>query len=141
MVNWKSLVLGFIITLILAYLGKYIPHLDMPIAPIVGGIIAGYMVGGSYRDGGVYGGLSVGIAGFFYTILVIILSGGISLATTVSMNIFSMPVNGESEIFTAIIIILGAFLAFSIYFILGLIGGIIGIAVKERNAEKQIFRS
>jgi hypothetical protein len=140
MVNWKAIGLGFIITLVLAYLGRYIPHLDMPIAPIIGGIISGYMVGGSYRDGGIYGGLSVGIAGFLYTIMVILLTG-ISLATTVSMNIFPMAMNGESGIVTAAIIILGALLAFSIYFIMGLIGGIIGIAIKERNAEKQIFRS
>lgn len=112
----------------------------MPIAPIIGGIISGYIVGGSYRDGGIYGGLSVGIAGFLYTIMVILLTG-ISLATTVSMNIFPMAMNGESGIVTAAIIILGALLAFSIYFIMGLIGGIIGIAIKERNAEKQIFRS
>jgi len=140
MVNWKAIGLGFIITLVLAYLGRYIPHLDMPIAPIIGGIISGYMVGGSYRDGGIYGGLSVGIAGFLYTMMVILLTG-ISLATTVSMNIFPMAMNGESGIVTAAIIILGALLAFSIYFIMGLIGGIIGIAIKERNAEKQIFRS
>ena len=141
MVNWKALGLGFIITLILAYLGKYIPHLDMPLAPIIGGIIAGYMVGGSYRDGVVYGGLSTGIAGFIYTILVIILSAGVSLASTVSMNIFPMSMYGESFIVTMGIIILATILSFIIYFILGLIGGIIGIAIKERNAEKQILRS
>jgi hypothetical protein len=141
MVNWKAICLGFIGTFILAYLGKYIPHLDMPIAPIVGGIIAGYMVGGSYRDGSVYGGLSAGIAGFIYTLLVIILSAGVSVAATVSMNVFPMSIYGESGIVTAGIIILGTILSFIIYFILGLLGGIIGIAIKERNAEKQILRS
>lgn len=141
MVNWKAICLGFIGTFILAYLGKYIPHLDMPIAPIVGGILAGYMVGGSYRDGSVYGGLSAGIAGFIYTLLVIILAAGVSVAATVSMNVFPVSIYGESGIVTAGIIILGAILSFIIYFILGLIGGIIGIAIKERNAEKQILRS
>ena len=141
MVNWKALGLGFVGTFILAYLGKYIPHLDMPIAPIMGGIISGYMVGGSYRDGGIYGGLSAGIAGFIYTILVIILSAGVSLAATVSMNIFPMSMYWETWILTLGIIILGAILSFITYFILGLLGGIIGIAIKERNAEKQILRS
>lgn len=141
MVNWKAIGLGLTTTLLLAYLGKYIPHLDTPIAPILGGIIAGYMVGGSYRDGGIYGGISASIAGFVYTILVIILSAGISLAATVSMNISPTAMNGESEIITASIIFLGALISFGIYFILGLLGGIIGIAIKERNAEKQIFRS
>lgn len=141
MVNWKAIGLGVIITLILAYLGKYIPHLDNPIAPIIGGIFAGYVVGGSYKNGVFYGGLSAGIAGFVYTLLVIILSAGIALATTVSMNIVPNTVSGESGIVTVSIIILGAFLAFGIYLILGLIGGIIGIAIRERNAEKQILRS
>ena len=141
MVNWKAIGLGVIITLILAYLGKYIPHLDNPIAPIIGGIFAGYVVGGSYKNGVIYGGLSAGIAGFAYTLSVIILSAGIALATTVSMNIVPNSVSGESGIVTVSIIILGAFLAFGIYLILGLICGIIGIAIRERNAEKQILRS
>jgi hypothetical protein len=141
MVNWKAIGLGVIITLILVYLGKYIPHLDNPIAPIIGGIFAGYVVGGSYKNGVIYGGLSAGIAGFVYTLLVIILSAGIALATTVSMNTVPNSVSGESGIVTVSIIILGAFSAFGIYLILGLIGGIIGIAIRERNAEKQILRS
>ena len=99
------------------------------------------MLGEVTETVGCYGGLSAGIAGFVYTILVILLTAGISLAATVSMNIFPMAMNGESWILEASIIFLGALLAFSIYFITGLIGGIIGIAIKERNAEKQIFRS
>jgi hypothetical protein len=141
MVNWKAIGVGVIITLTLAYLGKYIPHLDTPIAPIIGGIIAGYMVGGSYKNGIIYGGLSAGLAGFVYTIIVIVLDSGIALAAAVSMNIAPMSLNGESGIITASIIILGALLSFVIYLIMGLIGGIIGIAIKERNAEKQILRS
>jgi hypothetical protein len=141
MVNWNAIVLGFISTLILAYLGKYIPYLDMTIAPIMGGIISGYMVGGSYRDGGIYGGFSAGIAGFIYTLLIIILSAGVSLAATVSMNIVPMSMYGVTWILTLGIILLGAILSFIMYFILGLFGGLIGIAIKERNAEKQILRS
>jgi len=141
MVNWKAIGLGVIITLTLAYLGKYIPHLDTPIAPIIGGIVAGYMVGGSYKNGIIYGVLSAGLAGFVYTIIVIVLNSGIALAAAVSMNIAPMSLNGESGIITASIIILGALLSFVIYLIMGLLGGIIGIAIKERNAEKQILRS
>ena len=141
MVKWKAIGLGIIITLILAFLGKYLPHLDNPIAPIIGGIFAGYVVGGSYKNGVIYGGLSAGIAGFVYTLLIIIISGGIGLAAIVSMNIAPNTVNGESSIVTASIIILGTLLAFGTYLILGVIGGIIGIAIRERNAEKQILKS
>jgi hypothetical protein len=32
-VNWKAIGFGFIVTLVLAYLGNYVPYLDIPIAP------------------------------------------------------------------------------------------------------------
>lgn len=141
MVNWKSIGLGFIVTLVLVYLGNYLPYLDMSLAPILGGIFAGYMVGGSYKNGVIYGGFSASIAGFIYTLLVIILSAGIALATSVSMAVIPTSLSGASGIVTVGIIILGATIAFVIYFIMGLIGGLIGVAIKERNAEKQIFRT
>jgi hypothetical protein len=140
MVNWKAIGFGVSVTLILAYLGNFIPYLGMSIAPIVGGIIAGYIVGGSFKNGIIYGGFSAGTAGFIYTFLVVVLTAGISKATAVSMNIYPSAVGSESGIVTAIIIGLSVILAFGTYFIMGVIGGIIGIAIKEREAEKQIFR-
>ena len=141
MVNWKSIGLGFIITLVFVYLGKYLPYLAMSLAPILGGIFAGYVVGGSYKNGAIYGGFSAGIAGFIYTLLVIILSSGITRATSVSMAIIPTSLSGASGIVTVGVIILGATIAFVIYFVMGLIGGIIGVAIKERNAEKQILKT
>jgi len=55
MVDWKAIITGFIVNLIL------LPFLNA-IGPIIGGIIIGYMVGGSYRNGIVNGGLSVSLA-------------------------------------------------------------------------------
>jgi hypothetical protein len=141
MVNWKAIALGFIVTLVLMYIGNYIPYLHRTIAPIMGGIIAGYVVGGSYKNGIIYGGFSAGIVGFLYSLVIIILSAGIALATSVSMVIVPSTLNGESGFITAGIIILGATMSFVIYFIMGLIGGLIGVAIKEREAEKQIFRT
>jgi Family of unknown function (DUF5518) len=141
MVDWKAFTLGFIVTLVLVYIGNYIPYLHMTIAPIMGGITAGYVVGGSYKNGIIYGGFSVGIVGFLYSLVVIILLGGIGKATSVSMVIVPLTFNGESAIVTAGIIILGAIISFVMYFISGLIGGLIGVAIKEREAEKQIFRT
>ena len=141
MVNWKSIGLGFIITFAYIYLSKYVPYLDMSLAPILGGIFAGYMVGGSFKNGALYGGFSAGIVGFIYALLVIILSNGIARATSVSMVVFPISSSGISEFVTAGVIILGATIAFVIYFIMGLIGGIIGVAIKERNAEKQILKT
>ena len=125
----------------MAYLGNYLPYLDMSLAPILGGILAGYIVGGSYKNGAIYGGFSAGIAGFIYTLLVIILSSGIALATSVSVAVVPTSLSSASGIVTAGVIILGATIAFVIYFIMGLIGGFIGVAIKERNAEKQILKT
>jgi TM2 domain-containing membrane protein YozV len=57
------------------------------------------------------------------------------------MAVIPTSLSGASGIVTVRIIILGATIAFVIYFIMGLIGGLIGVAIKERNAEKQIFRT
>ncbi|MGZ4857618.1 MAG: DUF5518 domain-containing protein [Methanobacteriaceae archaeon] len=127
---------GFIVTLVLAYLGNYVPYLDIPIAPLIGGIIVGYVVGGSYKNGIINGGLSAGLVGFLYTLMVIVLVTGNTISTAVAAYVAPTAFSGESGIFTAIIIIIGAFLASIIYFILGLIGGIIGVAIKERGTEK-----
>ena len=141
MVNWKSIGLGFIVTFLFVYLGRYLPYLDMSLAPILGGIFAGYIVGGIYKNGAIYGGFSAGSAGFIYTLLIILLSSGIARATSVSMALVPTSLSGASGIVTASVIILGGIIAFVIYFIMGLIGGIIGVAIKERNAEKQILKT
>ncbi len=134
MINWKAVGFGFIVTLVLAYLGNYIPYVDIPLAPIIGGIVAGYVVGGSYKNGIINGGLAAGIPGFLYTLAVIVFVTGSTIAVAVSKTALS----GESGIATIIIIIIGAILAFVIYFVLGLIGGIIGAAIKERGIKKTV---
>jgi hypothetical protein len=132
MVNLKAIVLGFIVTLVLAYLGNYIPYVDIPIAPFIGGIIAGYIVGGSYKNGIINGGLSAGIVGFIYTLVVIVYTNGSTITMAVNKAVANSALSGESGIVIAFIIIFASIVAFGIYFILGLIGGIIGTAIKER---------
>ncbi len=134
MINWKAVGFGFIVTLVLAYLGNYIPYVDIPLAPIIGGIVAGYVVGGSYKNGIINGGFAAGIPGFLYTLAVIVFVTGSTIAVAVSKTALS----GESGIVTIIIIIIGAILAFVIYFVLGLIGGIIGATIKERGIKRTI---
>jgi hypothetical protein len=130
MINWKAIGLGFIVTLVVALIGLYVPFLSLPIAPLIGGIVAGYLVGGSYRNGIINGGLSAGIGGFIYALATVLLLGG-----TISASAATMGINVTSETLTAIAVV-GAILAFILYFILGLIGGIIGVFLKERGAEK-----
>ena len=136
MINWKAIGLGFIFTLVLAYLGNYIPYLDIPLAPLVGGVIAGYVVGGNYKNGIINGGLSAGIIGFIYTLLVIVITTGSIITTAVNNAVATTSLSGQSGLVIAGIIIFASIVAFGIYFILGLIGGIIGVVIKERGTEK-----
>lgn len=124
MVNWKPVALGFVVTLILAFIGLFVPYLII-LAPIIGGFIAAYLAGGDYRDGTVNGGiagalgllvvLAIGFA--FFGALAGVLVGSITLGA-VTAGIF------------------GAIIGFIIGLILGIIGGLIGIAVKGQPARK-----
>lgn len=137
MINWKAIVLGFIFTILLAYMGNYIPYLDIPLAPLIGGIIAGYVVGGAFRNGIINGGLAAGIPGFIYTLIVIVYVTGSTISSAVTETLASKSYGGMSEIITVIIIVFGSIVAFGIYFILGLIGGIIGVAIKDKINKNQ----
>lgn len=67
--NWIVMVMVFIFTLVLAILiGSYLPKINAFTVPIVGGLIAGYLVGVNYTDGIVNGGIPVGLAGLIYTL-------------------------------------------------------------------------
>lgn len=136
MINWKAIGFGLIVTLILAYLGNYVPYLDIPLAPVIGGIIAGYVVGGSYKNGIINGGLSAGIIGFIYTLLVIVITTGNTITTAVNNAVATSSLSGQSGLVIAGIIIFASIVAFGIYFILGLIGGIIGVVIKEKGTKK-----
>ncbi|MFY9637444.1 MAG: DUF5518 domain-containing protein [Methanobacterium sp.] len=137
MINWKAIVLGFIVTIVLAYLGNYIPYLDIPLAPIIGGIIAGLVVGGDYKNGIINGGLAAGIPGFIYTLIVIVYITGSTISTAVTKALAFTSYTGLSEIISVLIIIFGSIVAFGIYFILGLIGGIFGVIIKDKISENQ----
>jgi hypothetical protein len=66
--NWIVMGMVFIFTLVLAILiGSYLPKSIAFIVPIVGGLIAGYLVGLNFIDGIVNGGIPVGLAGLIYT--------------------------------------------------------------------------
>lgn len=130
MFNWKVIGIGFVVTLVLAVIGLYVPFLGL-LAPIIGGIVVGYMIGGGkYVDGVVNGGLSAGIAGFIFTLITVLLLGAVisTLATTAGYT-------GSTGALAATAAIIGAIFAFVIFFVLGLIGGVIGIAIKGQPKE------
>jgi hypothetical protein len=130
MFNWKIIGIGFVVTLVLAIIGLFVPFLGL-LAPIIGGIVAGYMIGGGkYVDGIVDGGLSAGIAGFIFTLVTVLLLG--SLISTVATT---AGYTGSTGALTAAAAIIGAIVAFIIFLILGLIGGVIGIAISGKPKE------
>ncbi len=122
---------AFIVTIVIAVIsGIYLPKNVGLIGPVIGGLIAGYMVGGNYTDGIVNGGIPAGVAGLIYLTVVVLLYGS-QIAAVAS------KVGYTGSVETLIIggAIAAAFVGFAMYFVLGLIGGIIGVAIKERNSK------
>lgn len=111
----KPIILGFFFTLIL------LPFINA-IAPLISGITVGYLVGGNYRNGIINGGLMGSLAALTYAILVDLLflgavvaraqSTGLSVETVIVLSLVLAPIGG---------------------LLLGLIGGIIGVAIKKKK--------
>ena len=111
----KPIILGFFFTLIL------LPFINA-IAPLISGITVGYLVGGNYRNGIINGGLIGSLAALTYAILVDLLflgavvaraqSTGLSVETVIVLSLVLAPIGG---------------------LLLGLIGGIIGVAIKKKK--------
>ena len=124
-----AICVAFIVTMIISvFSGLYLPKNVGLIGPIIGGLIAGYMVGGNYTDALINSGIPAGLAGLLYILVTVILFG--SQITSVAIN---AGYTGSTGTLIAAAAIGGAFVGFCIYFVLGIIGGIIGVAIKERN--------
>lgn len=51
-INWIAIIVSFIVTIVISIVsGVYLPKNVGLIGPVIGGLIAGYMVDGSYTDG------------------------------------------------------------------------------------------
>ena len=125
--KWAAIVVAFVVAFLMGIFGElYLPKNVSLIGPIIGGLIAGYLVGGNYTDGLVNGGIPAGIAGLISLPVVLSLSWS-EITTAVSNLGYQLPQG------SFIMIIIGsAFAGFAIYFVLGIIGAIIGVAVKKR---------
>lgn len=124
MVNWKSICAGFAVTLVLMFMGLVFQALYLAnLAPVIGGIIAGYIVGGSYRNGILNGWISTGPAGLIYAVTAVVLLGNLVSAKFTAAN----PCI-SFETIAVITLVLG----FVLSTVLGSIGGIIGITVQNK---------
>lgn len=127
--NWVAICVAFIIAIVTGVFGGLYLHNNVGIiGPIVGGLIAGYMVGGRYTDGIINGGIPTGIAGLIsFLVLTYLLWDKINLV----MNNLGYHFHPESFV---IVIIIVAFGGFVIYLVLGIIGAIFGIIIKRKRS-------
>ena len=92
--NWKAIIAAFIITTVLSIIfGLYLPKNVDLIGPVIGGLIAGYLVGGSYTDGLVNGGIPAGIGGIVSTVTIVLLS-----SSQITSLVYSIGYTGSKEV-------------------------------------------
>ncbi len=118
MVNWTTVTVGFVVTIVLEIIGLLFKPVDMAVAtfisifaPIIGGLIAAYWAGGTFKDGAVNGGLAGGL--------------GSLIAAIISVQ-GSLAIIAENAI-----------ISFVISAIAGIIGGLIGVLAKGNHQEKE----
>ena len=130
--NWMAIGAAFIITTVLSIIfGIYLPKNVDLIAPIIGGLIAGYIVGGSYTDGLVNGGIPAGIGGIISTVTIVLFS-----SSQITSLAYSIGYTGSKETLFIGLIVGSAVAGFALFFVLGILGSIIGVKLNSRNNNK-----
>ena len=130
--NWKAIAAAFIITTVLSIIfGLYLPKNVDLIGPVIGGLIAGYMVGGSYTDGLVNGGIPAGIGGIVSIVTIVLLS-----SSQITSLVIFIGYTGSKETLFLGLIVGSAIGGFAIFFVLGIIGSIIGVKLSQKKTSK-----
>ena len=123
---------AFIITTVLSIIfGIYLPKNVDLIAPVIGGLIAGYIVGGSYTDGLVNGGIPAGIGGIVSTVTIVLFS-----SSQITSLAYSIGYTGSKETLFIGLIVGSAVAGFALFFVLGILGSIVGVKLNSRNNKK-----
>jgi hypothetical protein len=130
--NWKAVIIGLGVTFVIAlFTGLYIPKMSL-IAPVIGGFIAVYLVEVSYTNGILYGGVPTSIAGLISAPLVVFLSQNQTNIQVANLNI-------SPETISAILYIAGAISGFILFLFIGIICGIIAVAVQKKTSNKFVY--
>jgi hypothetical protein len=130
--NWKAIGAAFVATTLISIIcGIYLPKNVDLIGPVIGGLIAGYVVGGSYTDGLVNGGIPAGIGGIVSTVTLVLLS-----SSQITSLVYSTGYTGSKETLLIGLVVGSAFAGFAIFFVLGIVGSIIGVGLNKRNTNK-----
>jgi len=118
MVNWTTVTVGFVLTIVLEIIGILFKPVDIAVAtfisifaPIIGGLIAAYWAGGTFKDGAINGGLAGGLGSLIAAIILV--QGSL------------------------VIIAENAIISFVSNALLGIIGGLIGVLAKGNCQEKE----
>jgi len=128
--NWTAIIIAFVISIVMGFFGGiYLPKNVGLIGPIIGGLIAGYIVDGSYTDGLVNGGIPAGIAGLISLAVLVLISQNEITAVAVKAGY-----TGSTETLIIVGIISAVFIGFAMFFVLGIIGAVIGVALKNRSS-------
>ena len=118
MVNWTAVAIGFVATIVLETIGILFISVDIAVstfisifAPIIGGLMAAYWAGGTFKDGAINGSLAGGLGSLIAAI--IFLPGSLVLVAE------------------------NAIISFVSSAILGIIGGLIGVLAKGKQKENE----
>jgi hypothetical protein len=129
--NWMAIIDGFVVAFLIALIsGLYLPKMGL-IGPVIGGFIAVYMVEVNYTNGILYGGLPISIAGLISAPLLVFLSLNQTNIQLANLNISAWTL-------TAILYI-GAISGFFLFFFIGIISGIIAVAVRKHTNKKFVY--
>lgn len=129
----KVVIVGFVVAFVIAlFSGLYLPKMGL-IGPVIGGFIAVYMVEVSYTNGILYGGLPTSIAGLTSIPLVVFLSPNQTNTQVANLKIIS------SGSITSLLYIGGAISGFILFLFIGIICGIIAVAVQKKTNKKFVY--
>ncbi len=129
--SWKAITVGFVVAFIISlFSGLYFPKIGL-IGPVIGSFIAVYMVEVSYTDGILYGGLPTSIAGLTSIPLVVFLSPNQSNIQLASFHIYGSILD--------FLYFGGAISGFILFLFIGIISGIIAVAVQKKTHKKFVY--
>jgi uncharacterized membrane protein len=96
-INWRAVGIGFVVTLVIGLIGGFavpytdvtIPALSWGVVGLVGGAVAGYLVGGGIWNGAVNGILATTIGAL--VVLVVLGVVGTLLLGLVGLSLYAIP--------------------------------------------------
>ncbi|MFA0832810.1 MAG: DUF5518 domain-containing protein [Methanobacterium formicicum] len=126
-----AVIVGFGVSFLIAlFTGLYLPKMGL-IAPVIGAFIAVYLVESSYTNGILYGGVPTSIAGLTSIPIVVFLS-----PNPINIQIAGYNITGSIVSF---LYIGGAVSGLILFGFIGLISGIIAVAIRKKTNNKLAY--